>query len=97
MCKRDGVTLAAPEPRRGRRRWQKIMVYGGHPLYLELVRWLRATGAAGATTLRGVWGYHGDHTPHGDSAWQLRRRAPVVTVVVDRPASVRAGAGCSTS
>ena len=52
------------------------------------MRRLRATGAAGATTLRGVWGYHGDHTPHGELVWQLRRRAPVVTVVVDRPASV---------
>jgi PII-like signaling protein len=87
VCKRDGVTLDTPEPAEGDA-WQKIMVYGGHPLYLELVRWLRATGAAGATTLRGVWGYHGDHTPHGESAWRLRRSAPVVTVVVDRPASV---------
>ena len=76
VCKRDGVTLDTPEPAEGDA-WQKIMVYGSHPLYLELVRWLRATGAAGATTLRGVWGYHGDHTPHGESAWQLRRSAPV--------------------
>jgi PII-like signaling protein len=87
VCKRDGVTLDTPEVVEGDA-WQKIMVYGSHPLYLELVRWLRATGAAGATTLRGVWGYHGDHTPHGESAWQLRRSAPVVTVVVDRPTSV---------
>jgi PII-like signaling protein len=32
-----------------------------------------------------VWGYHGDHEPHGDSLWQLRRRVPVVTVIVDTP------------
>jgi PII-like signaling protein len=87
VCKRDGRALEAPEPAEGDA-WQKIMVYGSHPLYLELVRWLRATGAAGATTLRGVWGYHGDHAPHGESAWQLRRSAPVVTVIVDRPESV---------
>ena len=49
---------------------------------------LRAAGAAGATALRGIWGYHGDHAPHGDSFRQLRRRVPVVTVIVDTPASV---------
>ena len=42
-------------------------------------------GAAGATSLRGVWGYHGDHAPHGDTMWQLRRRVPIVTVVIDTP------------
>jgi PII-like signaling protein len=45
----------------------------------------RAAGAAGATALRGVWGYHGDHAPHGDTFWALRRRVPVVTVIVDTP------------
>ena len=38
------------------------------PLYSELVRRLRGAGAAGATTLRGIWGYHGDHAPHGDTS-----------------------------
>ncbi|MBV9943551.1 MAG: DUF190 domain-containing protein [Solirubrobacterales bacterium] len=33
-------------------------------------------------------GYHGDHRPHGDSFWQLRRRVPVVTVIVDTPERV---------
>jgi PII-like signaling protein len=59
--------------------------HAGRPVYYELLRRLRAAGAAGATSLRGVWGYHGDHAPHGDSFWQLRRRVPVVTVVVDEP------------
>ena len=59
--------------------------HDGHPLYVSLLRRLRAAGAAGATSLRGIWGYHGDHTPHGDTLWQLRRRVPVVTVVVDTP------------
>ena len=77
--------------------WQKLMVYCGEqsrhaqrPLYSELVRALRTAGAAGATALRGIWGYHGDHAPHGDSFWQLRRRVPVVTVIVDTPAAHRA-------
>jgi PII-like signaling protein len=101
ILKRDGVRLA--EPRQppgsdasGLEIWQKLMVYAGEQsrhgdevLYTELVRRLRAAGAAGATSLRGVWGYHGDHRPHGDSFWRLRRRVPVVTVLVDRPERVR--------
>jgi len=101
VCKRDGVRLAVPEPvapsdPSGLGVWQKLMVYCGEqsrhrdrPLYSELVRALRAAGAAGATSLRGVWGYHGDHDPHGDSLWQLRRRVPVVTVIVDTPERIR--------
>jgi PII-like signaling protein len=97
VCKRDGRRLAAPEPVAGTDPsglavWQKLMVYcgeqsrhGRRPLYVELVRALRAAGAAGATSLRGIWGYHGDHAPHGDSFLQLRRRVPVVTVIVDTP------------
>jgi PII-like signaling protein len=97
VCKRDGRGLAAPEPVSGADPtglavWQKLMVYcgeqsrhGGRPLYAELVRALREAGAAGATALRGIWGYHGDHAPHGDSFRQLRRRVPVLTVVVDTP------------
>jgi PII-like signaling protein len=39
--------------------------------------------------VRGVWGYHGDHRPHGDTFWQLQRRVPVVVVIVDTPANIR--------
>ena len=62
----------------------------GHPLYVELVRRLRAAGAAGATAMRGIWGYSGDHAPHGDTVRSIRRRVPVVTTVIDRPQSIRA-------
>jgi PII-like signaling protein len=89
VLKRDGERLAEPSALGP---WQKLMVYageqaqhGGRPLYRELVRRLRAEGGMGATSLRGIWGYHGDHEPHGDSFWRLRRRVPVVTVVVDEP------------
>jgi PII-like signaling protein len=61
----------------------------GHPLHHELIRTLRNAGASGATSLRGTWGYHGEHNPHGDSFWQLRRRVPVVTVIVDTPERTR--------
>jgi PII-like signaling protein len=97
VCKRDGELLARPADlpaadERGLALWQKLMVYtseqarhGRSPLHLALVRRLREQGAAGATCLRGVWGFHGDHPPHGDRLLQLRRRVPVVTIVVDRP------------
>ena len=101
VCKRDGQLLAEPRDvpethESGLGVWHKLMVYaseqaqaGGRPLYVELVRRLRAAGASGATALRGTWGYHGDHPPHGDTFWSLRRRVPVLTVVVDTPPRTR--------
>lgn len=101
VCKRDGRRLADPHALPGADAsglgvWQQLVVYAGeqsrhdgHPLSGQLVRSLRGAGAAGATSLRGIWGYHGDHEPHGDSFWQLRRRVPVVTVIVDTPERVR--------
>jgi PII-like signaling protein len=101
ICKRDGRRLAEPthlpaaDPS-GLPVWQKLMVYAGEQsrhdgqtLHVEMIRRLREAGAAGATCLRGVWGYHGDHEPHGDALLSLRRRVPVVTVVVDTPERIR--------
>ena len=87
VCKRDGEVVARPETDG----WQCLTLYssesatvGGHAVHHELIRRLRQAGARGATAVRGIWGYHGDHTPHGDRLFQLRRRAPIVTTVVDR-------------
>ena len=101
VCKRDGRRLGVPrelpnsDPT-GLGVWQKLMIYSGEqsehdgqPLYLAILRALREARAAGATSLRGIWGYHGDHAPHGDSFWQLRRRVPVVTVVIDTAERIR--------
>jgi PII-like signaling protein len=97
VCKRDGLRLAEPrhpaaDGDTGAGLWQKLTVYAGEqahhdgaPLHGALVRRLREEGAAGATALRGFWGYHGDHPPHGERFWSLRRHVPVVTVIVDRP------------
>jgi PII-like signaling protein len=93
VCKRDGVSLSTAETggddATDRR---KLTVYaseqsrhGGATLHDALLRRLRAEGAAGATALRGICGYHGDHAPHGDRFWSLRRRVPVIAVVVDEP------------
>ena len=40
--------------------------------------------------LRGIWGFHGDHEPHGDKWIQLARRVPVTTIVVDAPDRIAA-------
>jgi PII-like signaling protein len=97
LCKREGRLLARPHSlpetdERGRAVWQKLMVYTsqattvrGRPLGLEIMRRLRESDLAGATNLRGVWGFHGDHPPHGDKLLALRRHVPVVTITVDTP------------
>lgn len=97
ICKRDGQVLRPPETlpatdANGRVLWQKLTVYSsqhlsakGPPAHSEIVRRLRDAGNSGATNLRGIWGYYGDHPPHGDKALQLRRHAPVVTIAVDAP------------
>src|SRR4029077_12034200 len=53
------------------------------PLYFEFVRALRHGGAAGATVLRGVWGFRGDAAPHGDRVLALRRDVPLIVETVD--------------
>jgi PII-like signaling protein len=95
VCRRDGAAVAEP-PNGDPATWQKLMVYtseqarhDGHPLHVALIRRLREEGAIGATALRGFWGYHGDHAPHGDRLLSLRRHVPVVTVLVDRPERAR--------
>jgi PII-like signaling protein len=97
MCKRDGELLGRPPARpaideHGRAVWQKLMVHtseralhDGQPVHRTLVRRLRASGARGATALRGMWGFHGEAAPHGDRLLQWGRRVPVVTTIIDAP------------
>jgi PII-like signaling protein len=90
VCKRDGQRLAEPRaPADDGGAWQKLMVYSSGSAYQHLIRALREAGAAGATSLRGIWGYHGDHAPHGDRLVQGRRHVPVVSVIVDAPQRAR--------
>jgi PII-like signaling protein len=100
VCKRDGELLLTPHElpgtdEHGLALWQKLIVYSsesatyeGHPLHLAIIRRLRESDAAGATSLRGIWGFHGAHPPHGDRLLQIRRHVPVVTIVVDTPAGI---------
>lgn len=102
ICKRDGELLCPPSALPGRDqagmpRWHKLMVYtseaalhDGQPVHRAIVRRLRAAGISGATTQRGIWGFHGDHAPHGDRLLQLGRHVPVVTIVIDSPERIAA-------
>jgi PII-like signaling protein len=98
LCKRGGELFARPHrlpdtDDQGRPLWQKLMVHtseatghGGVPIHRALVHRLLDSGMArGATVLRGIWGFHGDHKPHGDKLFQLTRRVPVVTIIIDTP------------
>ena len=101
ICKRDGQLLgpppATPTGEDGRPLWHKLVVYSsevarhdGQPIHRAIIRRLRLAGISGATTQRGIWGFHGDHAPHGDRLWQLGRRVPAVTVVIEAPERVAA-------
>jgi PII-like signaling protein len=102
ICKRDGNLLCPPSAlpaadEAGMRLWHKLMVYtseaaltGGQPIHRAIVRRLRAAGISGATTQRGIWGFHGDHAPHGDRLLQAGRHVPAVTVVIDSPERIAA-------
>lgn len=102
VCKRDGELLAPPHPlpgtdEHGLSLWQRLMIYtserahhDGRPLHKALIHRLRQSNCAGATTLRGIWGFHGDHQPHGDKLFQRGRHVPMVTIVVDTPDRIEA-------
>jgi PII-like signaling protein len=103
LCLPPAVAATAPDGDDGAagdsglRLWQKLMVYtsesalhAGQPVHRGIVRRLRAAGISGATTQRGMWGFHGDHPPHGDRLLQLGRRVPVVTIVIDSPERIAA-------
>ncbi|MFG1929216.1 DUF190 domain-containing protein [Mycobacterium sp. NPDC048908] len=103
LCKRDGELLTRPAALpltddNGRPLWQKLMVHtseatlhDGLPIHRAIVqRLFEANAASGATVLRGIWGFHGDHKPHGDKMFQLTRQVPVTTIVVDSPERIAA-------
>jgi PII-like signaling protein len=94
VCKRDGQFLSSPDNAEGTGDhgfplWQKLTVYttggarhGGQPTHRAIVRELRSAGIGGATSHRGILGFHGDQPPHAEHFPPLSRHAPVVTTVV---------------
>lgn len=97
ICKQDGQLFAAPQKipatdQRGRALFHKLSIFTnedatrhGQPIHRAVTRALRAGGARGSTTLRGVWGFHDGRPPQGDRPFQLGRHVPTLTVVVDTP------------
>ena len=97
VCKRDGALVERPHAlpgtdAHGRPLWQKLMIstsegslHEGQPVHRAIVQRLRRSGARGAPALRGGWGFAGDHPPGATRLFQLGRRVPVLTVVVDAP------------
>lgn len=94
VCKRDGARLAHPTgaPPAGAAGWHRLTVYAAStadhhriPLRQALVRALYERNVSGATVVRGIWGFSGDHPPHGDSLLTLRRDSPIIATVVCPP------------
>lgn len=102
VCKRAGDLIERPHAlpgtdSHGMAMWQKLMIFtsegtlrDGVPVHRAIVQRLRRSGARGGTALRGIWGFTGDHPPHGDRLLQLGRRVPVLTVVIDSPERIAA-------
>ncbi|MGV0776736.1 DUF190 domain-containing protein [Mycolicibacterium elephantis] len=103
LCKRDGILLARPTvlppadahglplPQKLTIRTSEATLHDGAPIHRALVRRLHESAVvSGATALRGIWGFHGDHKPHGDKLLQLARQVPVSTVIVDTPERISA-------
>jgi PII-like signaling protein len=101
VCKRDGELRERPHAlpgvdEHGLPLWQKLMIYTSEsarydrmPIHRAIVQRLRQHKTPdGATVIRGIWGFHGDHQPHGDRLLSLARHVPIVTIVIDSPANI---------
>jgi len=64
--------------------------YRSRPIHEQLLTGLRELGIPGATGLRGIWGYHGDHRPHGERLLRWRRHAPLYLTTIVEPRLVGA-------
>ena len=98
LCKRDGQFVGRPRPeqdtpdpapRTGLTAQLKLTVYtseaarhDGQPVHRAIAARLSSAGVGLATTARGIWGYHGDHAPHGDHFPRQVRHVPLVTTVI---------------
>ena len=106
VCKRDGELISEPDTpppydTDGLPLWQKLAVYAcedtrhnGQPIHRSLVRRLLSAGISGATTYCGMWGFHGDHAPHGGQRLlQIGHHEPAVTIVIDAPQRISTAFG----
>jgi PII-like signaling protein len=105
LCKRDGEFISrpqlaadgdAPAPA-DMMAMVKLMVYtseaarhDGQPVHRVIVHRLRSAGLSGAISVRGIWGFHRDHAPHGDHFPHRGHHLPVVTTVIGTPERISA-------
>jgi PII-like signaling protein len=103
LCKRDGELITRPHPpvgenvAAGMTALARLTVYTseatrheGQPVHRAIIRRLRSAGLGGATSIRGIWGFHGDHAPHGDHFPHRGHHVPVITTVTDTPELISA-------
>jgi PII-like signaling protein len=99
LCLRDGQFISRPETLpdeyaaavpAGMASRVRLAVYtseaarhDGQPVHRAIVRRLRSAGVSGATSVRGIWGFHGNHAPHGGHSPRHGHHIPVITTVVD--------------
>jgi PII-like signaling protein len=105
-CLRDGQFINRPETLpaedaaavpAGMASRVKLTVYtseaarhDGQPVHRAIAYRLRSAGVSGATSVRGIWGFHGDHTPHGGHFRRPGHHVPVVITVIDAPERIAA-------
>lgn len=98
LCKRDGELISRPHPpaeedaAANMAALVKLTVYtseaarhDGQPVHRAIIHGLRSAGLRSATSVRGIWGFHADHAPHGDHFPRLGHHIPVVTTVTGTP------------
>jgi PII-like signaling protein len=106
LCKRDGQLISRPETLAGTgaeaeaaRLAPRLRLtlytseaarHNGQPVHRAIIRRLRSIGVNGATSQRGIWGFHGDHAPHGGHFPRPGRHVPVVTTVIEVPERIGA-------
>jgi PII-like signaling protein len=105
LCKRDGEFISRPQlvadwdtpAPADMMAMVKLTVYtseaaqhDGQPVHRVIVHRLRSAGLSGATSVRGIWGFHRDHAPHGDHFPHRGHHLPVVTTVIDTPERISA-------
>jgi PII-like signaling protein len=103
LCKRDGELISRPHPpaeehaAASTTALVKLTVYtseaarhDGQPVHRAIIHRLRSAGLRSATSVRGIWGFHADHAPHGDHFPRLGHHIPVVTTITGTPELVSA-------
>jgi PII-like signaling protein len=105
LCKRDGEFVSRPQleadgdtPAAAElMAMVKLTVYtseaarhDGQPVHRVIVGRLRSAGLSGATSVRGIWGFHLDHAPHGDHFPHRGHHLPIITTVIGTPERISA-------